>query len=71
MEKLNEVTCESCGRPFMATLKRYYCDHCDRYFHVCPTCGSDLPKCRFCGIPLKKKNESRIIRTRIRSAARV
>lgn len=56
----NEVTCDCCARLFVAAKRRYYCFHCNKYFHVCPTCVENpdkLPKCRFCGIPLKKKNE--------------
>ena len=69
MDKTNvfEATCESCGRVFMAASKRYYCTHCDKYYHVCPSCSDKLAKCRFCGIPLKKKVEPQKLK-RVRTA---
>ena len=69
MEKatVSEATCESCGRVFMAASKRYYCSHCDKYFHICPSCSGVKANCRFCGIPLKRRVEPRKIRTRVTS----
>ena len=68
MEKVNEATCDTCGRLFMTTVKRFHCSHCDRYFHVCPSCRSEIPKCRYCGVVLKRKSETqpnRMLRHRI------
>ncbi len=66
---VNEATCESCGRIFMAASKRYYCSHCDKYFHICPSCSDNKAKCRFCSIPLKRKMEPQRSRQRVRSLA--
>lgn len=52
-----EATCDSCGRLFEAAIKRFHCSHCDKFFHVCPSCVEKQPKCRFCGVPLKKRRE--------------
>lgn len=56
-EKISEATCETCGRVFKASVKRYYCSHCNKYFYVCPSCAEAEAKCRFCGVPLKRKTE--------------
>jgi len=52
-----EVTCELCGAVFLESRRRYYCDHCHKYFYVCKRCKEKGAKCRFCGIPLKKHAE--------------
>ena len=57
ISELKEVTCDCCSRPFMAVRRRAYCFHCNKYFYVCPSCASNLPKCRYCGIPLARKIE--------------
>lgn len=62
MINANEATCESCGRIFTAGVKRYYCSNCNKYFHVCPTCGKAHAKCRFCGVQLKRKSEPQMTR---------
>ncbi len=55
--ELKDVTCESCGGVFKSGIKRYYCSHCDKYYHICGSCADFRPKCRFCSIPLVKKRE--------------
>jgi hypothetical protein len=54
------ATCDSCARLFKETVKRYHCDHCQKYFFICPSCAAKGAKCRFCGIPLKRKAERRV-----------
>ena len=53
-----EVVCDICGRLFMEFGRNYHCDHCKKFFYVCPSCVDRHAKCRFCGIYLKKKRES-------------
>ena len=60
-ENMNDATCESCGRVFLATTKRYYCSHCNKYYYVCTSCADEHAKCRFCSIPLKRKSEPQMI----------
>jgi hypothetical protein len=62
-ERINEATCETCGRIFSASVKRYYCSHCNKYYHVCSSCAEADAKCRFCGIPLKRKTEPQLSHT--------
>lgn len=51
-------TCDVCGREFKAEYRRYYCEHCDKYFFVCPDDEKrDKIPCRFCGVGLKKRRE--------------
>jgi len=52
----NIVTCDVCGRLFKEVRKRYYCEHCNKYFFVCPVCKENMSICTYCGIPLKKKS---------------
>jgi len=54
---LSEATCELCGRLFRANRRKYHCDHCNKYYFVCRRCEERGPKCRLCGIPLKKRGE--------------
>jgi len=65
----NEATCESCGRVFQASAKRYYCSHCNKYYYVCSSCADAKAKCRFCGIPLKRRVEPQVVPARRRAAA--
>jgi hypothetical protein len=53
----NEATCDNCARVFRATAKRYYCAHCNKYYYICASCAEMEPKCRFCGVPLKRRTE--------------
>jgi len=59
MEDVRETsaTCDLCGSLFHESRKRYYCDHCHKYYFVCPRCVERGAKCRFCGIPTKKHTE--------------
>lgn len=52
-----EATCDNCARVFQATARRYYCFHCDKFYYICPNCAELVPKCRHCGIPLKRRTE--------------
>lgn len=63
---LNEVTCDSCARLYKAASKRHYCSHCDKYYYICQSCADSAPKCRFCGVPLKRKSEPQVSRARRR-----
>lgn len=51
------TTCDICGAVWKETRKKFYCDHCARYYFVCPNCQERGPHCVLCGIPLKKKTE--------------
>ena len=51
------TTCDNCARLFYQTVKKYYCEHCDKYFYICPACVKDGANCRYCGIPLKRSSE--------------
>ncbi len=51
------ATCELCGGLFVETRRRYFCDHCKRYFFLCPKCQLHHAKCTYCGVPLKKQTE--------------
>jgi len=55
---MNQVTCDICGKLFTAKRKRWWCERCNKYFHVCST-DSKLMKipCPECGSRLKKKAE--------------
>ncbi|MBN2656954.1 MAG: hypothetical protein JXR86_07825 [Spirochaetales bacterium] len=64
-----EATCDNCARVFAATVKRYYCFHCDKYYYVCPNCAELVPKCRHCGIPLKRRTEPQLTLTAKRAVA--
>lgn len=59
MENLirTEATCDNCARVFNTTVKRHYCAHCDKFFYICSSCADVEAKCRFCGVPLKKRTE--------------
>ncbi len=51
-------TCDICRKEYKTEVRRYYCEHCDKYFYVCPTCEKrDKIPCIFCGVGLKKKRE--------------
>jgi hypothetical protein len=50
-----EVVCDICRRLFKETRRRYYCEHCKKYFYVCSHCKENIPKCAFCGILLEKR----------------
>ena len=54
------ATCDNCARLFKETIRRYHCDHCNKYYFICPSCEARGAKCRFCGIPLKRKSEKRV-----------
>lgn len=62
MDQINtkEATCDNCARVFQATARRYYCPHCDKYYFICASCAETEPKCRFCGVPLKRRSEAPI-----------
>jgi len=62
-----EVTCELCGSVFLESRRRYYCDHCHKYFYVCSRCKEKGAKCRFCGIPTKKRGEPLKIKKSVRA----
>jgi len=64
----SEATCDNCARVFQATAKRYYCSHCNKYFYICTGCAEMEPKCRFCGIPLKRRTEPQFTPTSKRRA---
>jgi len=51
------ITCDNCARLFNGTIKRHYCEHCEKYFFICPSCATKVAHCRYCGIPLKKSSE--------------
>ena len=55
--KIKEVVCDKCGRIFKETRRRYYCEHCKRYYHVCNHCKEKIPRCSHCGILLVKQTE--------------
>lgn len=55
--KTKEATCDNCAKLYMAVRRNHYCDHCNKYFFICPSCEELLAKCRFCGVPLKKRRE--------------
>jgi hypothetical protein len=57
-----EATCDNCSRVFQATVKRHYCSHCNKYYYVCNSCADSNAKCRFCGIPLKRRVEPQVTR---------
>ncbi|MBI9097731.1 MAG: hypothetical protein JEY91_04610 [Spirochaetaceae bacterium] len=59
-ESVNEATCDNCARVFAATAKRYYCTHCNKFYYICNSCVEAEPKCRHCGIPLKRRTEPRV-----------
>jgi len=46
------TTCDNCARLFDGNLKRYYCEHCEKYFIICPACIAKGANCQYCGIPL-------------------
>ncbi len=52
---MDSVTCEVCGRLFLEKVRRYHCDHCNKYYHVCDRCKKAGPKCPYCGVPLKRR----------------
>jgi hypothetical protein len=53
------ATCDNCARLFKETIRRYFCDHCKKYFFICTACSTECAHCRFCGVPLKKSTELR------------
>ncbi len=51
-------TCESCRKDFKIIRRRFWCEHCNKYFYICPTCmGKYRIPCPYCGTGLKKKAE--------------
>ena len=60
-ENMNEATCECCGRVYLASVQRHFCSHCNKYYYVCNSCADSQAKCRFCGIPLKRKSKPQFV----------
>lgn len=51
-------TCDVCRKEYKADYRRHHCEHCDKYFFVCPTCAKrEKTPCRICGVALVKKRE--------------
>jgi hypothetical protein len=57
------TTCDNCARLFDGSIRRHYCEHCDRYYFICPSCAARGAHCRYCGIPLKNSSERRTVRS--------
>lgn len=53
------ATCDNCASLFKETVRRFHCDHCQKYYYICPSCAVKGAHCRFCGIPLKRKSQPR------------
>jgi len=52
------TTCDVCAKLFTAKRRRWWCEHCNKHFHVCNTCAKqDKTPCPLCGSRLKKKAE--------------
>ena len=54
---VSEATCDICGTLFKERRRRWHCDHCHKYYYVCPACVVRHLKCPHCGIVLKKRGE--------------
>ena len=58
MDKTVQATCDICAKPFIAKRKRWWCEHCNKFFHVCfEDSQKDKIPCPGCGSRLKKKAE--------------
>ena len=51
------TTCDNCARLFEGSIRKYFCEHCEMEFFICPVCESKGAHCRYCGIPLKRSSK--------------